>query len=433
MSEEYSLLEAQCRLSYYRPVIPLNEEHRVVLVRHAESGELFVRKETNVYDRRVYEILSRNAFPGIPRIAELIFLEDRLVIIEEYVNGRTLRSLLEEGPVTEPAAAGLLLRLCEILGPLHLLDPPLIHRDIKPENIMLDRDGRMMLLDFNAAKLYRSGDGRDTVLMGTPDYAAPEQYGFGSSGPETDIYAMGVVLSEMLTGSLPREARPSGKLAAIAEKCTRLDPRDRFASLEELKTALRKAVASTSAPSPAPAVSGIETAALAAGIAAGITAAEVGTASVRIETDDTAAGTGAAGQPRKPAKRAVSREEVPPEDGGSPRQPAPQGWRSFLPPGFRRGKFWHILPAVLFYPLLIYLACTDNTALTPVCNLVMMPIRVVLWLSIVLLWGNYRNLWSVLPMPRKKLPRFFCLLLWTLVPLIAEILLAMILFILGTM
>ena len=97
MSEEYSLLEAQCRLSYYRPVIPLNEEHRVVLVRHAESGELFVRKETNVYDRRVYEILSRNAFPGIPRIAELIFLEDRLVIIEEYVNGRTLRSLLEEG------------------------------------------------------------------------------------------------------------------------------------------------------------------------------------------------------------------------------------------------------------------------------------------------------------------------------------------------
>ena len=73
---------------------------------------------------------------------------------------------------------------------------PIIHRDIKPSNIMITEQNHVVLLDFNAAKLYTNASTNDTVLLGTKGYAAPEQYGFGSSSPQTDIYAIGVLIKE---------------------------------------------------------------------------------------------------------------------------------------------------------------------------------------------------------------------------------------------
>ena len=93
--------------------------------------------------------------------------------------------------------------LCNILEALHSMTPPIIHRDIKPSNIIITSYNYAMLLDFNAAKQFSGQNESDTVLIGTPGYAAPEQYGFGSSSPKTDIYSLGIVLREMLDRITP--------------------------------------------------------------------------------------------------------------------------------------------------------------------------------------------------------------------------------------
>ena len=76
--------------------------------------------------------------------------------------------------------------------------PAIIHRDIKPSNIIITAYNRAVLLDFNAAKYYSCQSTEDTVLLGTQGYASPEQYGFGSSSPQTDIYSMGILFRELL-------------------------------------------------------------------------------------------------------------------------------------------------------------------------------------------------------------------------------------------
>lgn len=77
-----------------------------------------------------------------------------------------------------------MIMLCNILNALHSMTPPIIHRDIKPSNIIITSYNYAMLLDFNAAKQFSGQNESDTVLIGTPGYAAPEQYGFGSSSPK---------------------------------------------------------------------------------------------------------------------------------------------------------------------------------------------------------------------------------------------------------
>ena len=103
------------------------------------------------------------------------------------------------------------------------MKPPIIHRDIKPSNIIITGYNRAVLLDFNAAKSFSSSEDTDTVLLGTSGYAAPEQYGFGASSPQTDIYALGVVLKECLAAS----ENPPDRLLKLAERCTRLEPKKR--------------------------------------------------------------------------------------------------------------------------------------------------------------------------------------------------------------
>ena len=76
--------------------------------------------------------------------------------------------------------------------------PPIIHRDIKPSNIIITAYNRAVLLDFNAAIYYSCQSTEDTILLGTQGYASPEQYGFGSSSPQTDIYSMGILFRELL-------------------------------------------------------------------------------------------------------------------------------------------------------------------------------------------------------------------------------------------
>lgn len=226
-------LQQSLALSYYRQVATINEEHKVYLVQHRETGKFYVKKELDVFNAGVYRRLKANSPKGTPKICELIETGNTLIVIEEYISGETLLDKVQKNALSDSSIFQYIIRLCEIVENLHKMNPPLIHRDIKPSNILITPDDTVVLLDFNAAKAYNPREAADTVLLGTHGYAAPEQYGFGASSPQTDIYSIGAILREIFS------RRPcSPVLRDIIDRCLKMDPAERFNSVKELKDAL---------------------------------------------------------------------------------------------------------------------------------------------------------------------------------------------------
>lgn len=227
-------LSNRLSISYYKTIATLNEAHKIYLVQHQSSHKIFVKKVIDVYNINIYEMLSKIHIEGIPRIIELCEDNNQLIVIEEYISGRSLEDILENSFISIDDVFNYAVELCVILEKLHSFNPPIIHRDIKPSNIIITQHNHIVLLDFNAAKHYNETSASDTMLIGTQGYAAPEQYGFGSSSPKTDIYAVGVLLKELCAklSFIPE------KLTSIIEKCMQINPNDRYENVSLLKAAL---------------------------------------------------------------------------------------------------------------------------------------------------------------------------------------------------
>jgi serine/threonine-protein kinase len=131
--------------------------------------------------------------------------KSRMYIAMEYVEGTSLRALIRDAaPMAPERALGLAEQICEALVYMH--SQGVVHRDLKPENILVDGQGRIKIMDFgialdeSARRLTWSGL---SSTIGTPDYMAPEQVSGRRGDARTDIYALGTILYEMLTGELP--------------------------------------------------------------------------------------------------------------------------------------------------------------------------------------------------------------------------------------
>ena len=225
-------LENEYLLSFYQELASVSHKENIKLVKHTVTGKLFVKKVLSVYDRAVFDFIRMNHPAGVPAIVELVEDDGVLIVIEEYIAGERLSEM--PLPLGEAMVASIVLQLCEILKPFHGHVPPIVHRDIKPENLIISGDGFLKLLDFNAAKFVTEAK-RDTILIGTAGYAAPEQYGFSASTPATDIYAIGVLLTELLTGGKDASILP-GRWGEVARKCTEMNPEDRFHSVDVLES-----------------------------------------------------------------------------------------------------------------------------------------------------------------------------------------------------
>ena len=106
-------------------------------------------------------------------------------------------------PVELVLAIGI--QLCTVLDYLHTRQPPIIYRDLKPANIILTHNGGLYLFDFGVARHFKPGKAKDTIPFGSPGYAAPEQYGRAQTTPQSDIYSLGAMLHQMLTGIDPSQ------------------------------------------------------------------------------------------------------------------------------------------------------------------------------------------------------------------------------------
>ena len=192
----------------------------------------------------VYYALLEVKHPNLAVIYDCVFENGNTYVLEEYIHGKTLAEVLTvKGPFSEDETVRIINEVCKGLEVLHQQMPPIIHNDIKASNIMLCADGSIKLFDFDISRIYKIGSSRNTKLMGTYEYAAPEHYGFGQSEPCTDIYSLGVTMHEMLTGvglSHDHSMTYEGSLSGIIRKCVEIDRKKRYASAVFLKNDLEK-------------------------------------------------------------------------------------------------------------------------------------------------------------------------------------------------
>ncbi len=203
--------------------------------------------------------LARLNHPQIVTVHDFGDVDGLYYFTMEYVDGRNLRDLLQEGPLPPAQARSLVLQICDALQYAH--DEGLVHRDIKPENILLDRKGRVKVADFGLAKLvgltptYLTLTGKHEV-MGTLLYMAPEQMKQAHSvDHRADLYSLGVILYEMVTGELPlgRFAPPSRKAAVndqldqVVLKALAREPAERYQDAAALKQDVEAALAAAPA------------------------------------------------------------------------------------------------------------------------------------------------------------------------------------------
>lgn len=227
-------LDQRLAISYYKPIAAINEPHHVYLVQHQETKKIAIKKVLDVYNLAVYAELYRNPVAGTPRIINYCEETGHLTVIEEYISGTSLQDKINHTDIAPSDMLQYMLDLCAILEQLHQHNPAIIHRDVKPSNVIITSYNRAVLLDFNAAKYHTAAKDSDTILLGTQGYAAPEQYGFGQSSPQTDIYSIGILLKEMAEALHCQNPYTD----AVTAKCTQMNPAERYQSIGELRQAL---------------------------------------------------------------------------------------------------------------------------------------------------------------------------------------------------
>ncbi len=187
---------------------------------------------------REAKTLAQLSHPNIVTIHDFGETDGLFYLVMEYVDGVNLRELLGDGRMEPEQALAIVPPVCDALEYAHAKG--IVHRDIKPENLLLDRDGRVKIADFGIASLVGAVGERS----GTPPYMAPEQQQQGRVDRRADIYALGVVLYEMLTGEQPgkevvapsQKVRIDVRLDEVVLRALEKDPELRFQAASVMKT-----------------------------------------------------------------------------------------------------------------------------------------------------------------------------------------------------
>ena len=233
-------LERPVALKFLGALVDHSEEYKQRFVREAQSA-------------------AKVSHPNVVSIYDISALSGKAYIAMEFVEGATLsRHLKQKGRLTAREALNITLQACSALQAVH--EAGVVHRDLKPDNIILGKGGLVKIMDFGLAK---SADNRITkasVVMGTPCYMSPEQAQGKEASPVSDLYSLGLILHEMLTGKVvflegdvmqrqinetpsPPSATATDvppEIDALVLRCLHKDPAKRFASAKELAEAIRK-------------------------------------------------------------------------------------------------------------------------------------------------------------------------------------------------
>lgn len=366
-------LEEESRLSFYRELTVLDEKKNIVLVQDIRNSELCVKKTLDIYSRDVYEQLASVRIEGVPAVKECVADDGKLIVVEEYVQGRSLKQVLDEqGLLNAEQAYEIAVQLVDILVRLHQLEPAIVHRDIKPSNIIIEKNGHVNLIDFNAARHVNADKNEDTRMLGTVYFAAPEQFGFGQSDERTDIYGLGATINYIMTGDKPGAGIAECRFSDILKKCLMVDAKDRYQSAAELRGVLDMLNYS-------------------------IVQDNRKKAETAFGKDNTVSVVRTYRNIRDTIVKMYRKYQKRNYD-------IDTSWRRYLLPGFRRLNVVYCLIALVWYAVIVWLtisfAVTDSKTGIPVTGgeLTMYKIAVfVLFMGMTMWFGNYLNI-------RRKLP-----------------------------
>ncbi len=272
---------------------PLANRYRLLSrIGQGGMGAVYKASDTNFNDRRVAikemssvglsstrleeaessfireaHLLAGLLHPNLPRIYDHFTENDRSYLVMDFIEGQTLEEYLDEiggGPLQLPRVLSWAEQLCDVLNYLHTQQPPVIFRDLKPSNVMISKSGHVFLIDFGIARIFKPGKQHDTVALGSPGYAAPEQYGKAQSTPRSDIYSLGALLHYLLTGVDPSDQpfffQPpyllnkaiSRELSTLLQNMVEMDAQKRPESAEVVLEALRQGATIVLTPSGPP-------------------------------------------------------------------------------------------------------------------------------------------------------------------------------------
>jgi tetratricopeptide (TPR) repeat protein len=214
---------------------------------HAQEAEDAFERESN--------LLSKLMHPNLPRIYDHFPGHERSYLVMDFIEGQTLEEYLEQegsGSVSLEYVLNWGQQLCDVLDYLHTQQPPIIFRDLKPSNVMISSGKHIFLIDFGIARVFKPGQSHDTVALGSPGFAAPEQYGKAQSTPRSDIYSLGALLHCLLTGVDPSEQpfffKPAAdlnpsvptELSDLLQRMLAMDADKRPGSAQEVLKVLRR-------------------------------------------------------------------------------------------------------------------------------------------------------------------------------------------------
>jgi serine/threonine protein kinase len=219
---------------------------------HLDSSEL---AEATARFQQEAALLSSLQHPNLPRIYDAFSEFGRSYLVMEYIEGKTLLQMQKVSggrPLPVSQVLDYAIQLCDVLTYLHSQNPPIIFRDLKPANVMVKDNGHVMLIDFGIARFFKEGQAQDTVFLGSPGYAPPEQHGTSQTNPRSDLYALGATLHCCLTGRDPFHAKDRFafppvhqlnplvpiELDQLIQRMVSMDERQRPNSAQEVRQAL---------------------------------------------------------------------------------------------------------------------------------------------------------------------------------------------------
>ncbi|MCD7892912.1 MAG: serine/threonine protein kinase [Erysipelotrichaceae bacterium] len=227
-------------IELYQRVKILKEDKNksIYLVKNEIDQLLYIERIYHIKEISVYQKLKSLDLPHIPKIFDIYQQDNKAIIIEEYINQQTLDWYILNHELDRNQCNEIIIQLCDTLSILH--QHQIIHRDIKPENIFYDGK-QVTLFDFDISRIYDDHQNKDTTILGSYGYAAPEQFGFEQTDNRSDIFSLGVLWNVMLTGKFPSDyvsERWDGWEKDIIDKATKLDRDNRYQSVDDLKDAI---------------------------------------------------------------------------------------------------------------------------------------------------------------------------------------------------
>lgn len=231
-------------------VLKYGKERKTLLLQNELSGEKSILKIASdkasvslISEEKILRKLRESGISNVPKPVMTLKNGTSTYFLREYVEGYTPKYVVEKsGGYAEQDLLKLAVKLCDAVYALHEMDEPVIHRDIKPENIIVSSGGTVYLIDMETARIFSDEKEHDTVHLGTFTTAAPEQYGYAQTDTRTDIYAIGMTMLYLATGSYDRNGLSqtdySAKMKKTILKCCSFDPAQRYQTVMELKKAI---------------------------------------------------------------------------------------------------------------------------------------------------------------------------------------------------